>query len=99
MTTLSGAEHEIVRRLATAVAGVSKPFACSGTFLPNKPVALRFKNGKRVGVRRLEDREDPRKALASLLERCRPATFGARDRTLQEPEIRNALQLRAVGGT
>jgi hypothetical protein len=91
-------EAQLLTEIADLVHGVTMPFACGGTFVPNEPVTLRFKDGANIPIRR-PDRDEVRSAtLDDLVARCTPAPFGKGRKTLFDRSVRDARQLKADGG-
>ncbi len=91
-------QQAAIEELSNLVHGISSPFVCSGTFVPEAPVTLRFKDGTKVPIKRLERLDSPHAALEPLLARCSPAPFGKGRKTLYNRRVRDALQLKAEGG-
>lgn len=91
-------QQAVLEELSNLVHGISAPFVCSGTLVPEAPVTIRFKDGTRVPFTRLERLADPHAALEPLLARCTPAPFGKGKKTLYNRRVRDALQLKAEGG-
>jgi hypothetical protein len=81
--------------LQLAIHGVTAPFSCEGTFVPDRPVAFIFKDETRFEVIRARSAFDQQTELKPLLEHCRPAPFGEGKRTRYDRRVRNALQLKA----
>jgi hypothetical protein len=86
-TTLEG--------LRLALHGVTAPFLCEGTFVPDKPVTLVFKDKTRLKVMRATSAFDQKTELKPLLEHCKPAPFGEGKKTRYDRSVRDALQLKA----
>lgn len=87
-----------LEKLTLAIHGVTAPFACEGTFVPAKPVALRFKDGTEFAVVRAEDSYKQEKTIEPLLKQCGPAPFGDGKKTRYDRHVRHALQLKAERG-
>lgn len=85
-------------QLKFALHGVTAPFSCGGTLVPNNPVTIVFKDETRVEVVRSNNSFDQEREMGSLLEHCKPASFGAGKRTRYDRTVRDALQLNAEGG-
>lgn len=86
-------------RLQLAAHGISAPFACGGSLTPKLPLTLRFRGGATFVVPTGPDTSRSNPALlAPLLQRCQPAPFGKGRATRFDPQVRDALQLRAEGG-
>jgi hypothetical protein len=88
-----------LEKLGLAIHGVTAPFACEGSFVPPKPITFVFKDGTRLEVVRAKDAFDQKRALTPLLKCCKPAPFGDGKSTRYDRKIRDALQLKAEGGT
>jgi len=84
--------------LRLAIHGVTAPFSCEGTWVPKTPVTFVFRDQTRFEVVRATDPYEQAGALKPLLERCRPAPFGAGNKTRYDPNVRDALQLMAERG-
>lgn len=82
-------------RLRLAIHGINAPFCCSGSFLPLKPVVLRFRDASSFEFQLPKGRYNQIDVLKPLIERCTPATFGDKRRTRYDPEVRKAIQLKA----
>jgi hypothetical protein len=87
-----------LENLRLAIHGVTAPFSCAGTFLPDKPVTLVFKDQTRCEVIRAKGPFEQINELKPLLEHCRPAPFGEGKRTRYDRRVRDALQLKAENG-
>jgi hypothetical protein len=79
---VSAHQQAIIEELSNLVHGISAPFVCSGTLVPEAPVTVRFKDGTKVPITRLEHLADPHAALKPLLARCSPAPFGKGKKTV-----------------
>jgi hypothetical protein len=95
---MSQVAQTILENLRLAVHGVTSPFSCEGTFVPDKSVALVFKDRTRLEVVRAKSAFDQKSTLKPLLEHCKPAPFGEGKKTRYDPRVRNALQLKAENG-
>jgi hypothetical protein len=84
--------------LQLAIHGVTAPFSCEGTFVPDKPITFVFKDGTRFEVTRAKSPFDQKNELKLLLEHCKPAPFGDGKKTRYDRAVRDALQLKAEGG-
>src|SRR5438067_5497100 len=84
--------------LRLALHGVTSPFSCEGTFVPDKPVTLVFKDQTRFEVTRAKSAYDQKNELKPLLEHCKPASFGEEKKTRYDRRVRDALQLKAEKG-
>jgi len=69
-------EAQLLTEISDLVHGVTMPFACGGTLVPNKPVTLRFKDGVSIPVRRTDRDEAGSATLDDLVARCTPAPLG-----------------------
>lgn len=87
-----------LQNLRLAVHGVTAPFACEGTFVPDKPITFVFRDKTRFEVVRAKNDLEQREALKPLLERCKPAPFGDGKKTRYNRAVRDALQLKAEQG-
>jgi len=87
-----------LENLRLALHGVSSPFSCEGTFVPDKPVTLVFKDRTRFEVNRAKSAFDQKTDLKPLLERCKQAPFCEGKKTRYDRGIRDALQLKAENG-
>jgi hypothetical protein len=94
----SAREVSVIDELANLVHGITAPFTCSGTLVPDAPVTLRFKDGTELAVTRAESAFQQQAALAPLVARCSPAPFGHGRRTLRRRDVRDALHIKAEGG-
>ena len=70
-----------LERLRWAIHGVKAPFSSAGTFVPDKPLTLVFRDKSRFTVERAGNGHEQVKALQPLIDRCQPATFGDKRRT------------------
>src|SRR5438270_9512043 len=84
-----------LENLRLAIHGVTAPFSCEGTFVPDKPVAFVFKGKTRVEVLRAKNAFDQKNELKPLLEQCKPAPFGEGRKTRYDRSVRDAFQLKA----
>ncbi|MCW5969150.1 MAG: hypothetical protein KIT57_11600 [Blastocatellales bacterium] len=91
-------EQLLVEGLRYAVHGLDAPFACSGTFVPEHPVAIRFPDKTQIPVTRAQNTFDQEQLLRPLMARCKPAPFGKGRKTLYDRAIREARQLKAENG-
>jgi hypothetical protein len=87
-----------LENLRLALHGVTSPFSCEGTFVPDKPVRLVFKDQTRFEVIRAKGLFDQKNELTPLLEHCKPAPFGEGKKTRHDRRVRDALQLNAENG-
>ena len=87
-----------LEHLRLAIHGVTSPFSCEGTFVPDKPVAIVFKDQTRFEVVRAKSSFEQENELKPLLEHCQPAPFGEGKRTRYDRRVRDALQLKAEKG-
>jgi hypothetical protein len=86
-----------LEQLKLALHGVTAPFSCEGTFVPDKPVTIVFKDNTRFEVVRARSSFDQERESRPLLDHCKPAPFGAGKRTRYDRSVRDALQLKAEG--
>jgi hypothetical protein len=84
--------------LQLALHGVTAPFFCAGTFTPDAPVTLVFKDRTRFAVVRADGVYAQTSALKPLRDHCKPAPFGAGKKTRYDRQVRDALQLNAENG-
>ncbi len=87
-----------LENLRLAIHGVTSPFSCEGTFVPDKPVTFVFKDQTRFEVTRAKSPFDQKNELKPLLEHCKPAPFGDGKKTRYDRTVRDALQLKAENG-
>jgi hypothetical protein len=85
-------------KLQLAIHGVTAPFSCEGTFVPDGPVVFVFKDGTRFEVPRATNTFEQINELKPLLEHCKPAPFGDGKKTRYDRTVRDALQLKAEQG-
>jgi hypothetical protein len=95
---MSGKGQTTLAGLRLAIHGVTAPFSCEGTFVPDKSVALVFKDRSRFEVIRAKNAFDQKNGLRPLLEHCKPAPFGEGKKTRYDRKVRDALQLKAEKG-
>lgn len=91
-------EAAILDELERLAHGINAPFVCGGSIVPEAPVSLRFKDGAELAVSRQANILEQAKALEPLVARCGKAPFGRGRRTLYDPAVRDALQLKAADG-
>ena len=65
-----------LENLRLALHGVTSPFSCEGTFVPDKPVTIVFKDRTKFEIVRANNSFDQESELRPLFEHCRPAPFG-----------------------
>ena len=87
-----------IEKLRLALHGVFSPFSCGGTFAPDRPVSLVFKDRTRIEVVLAENVHQQTGVLKPLLEHCKPAPFGAGKKTRYDRTVRDAVQLKAENG-
>ena len=87
-----------LEELRWAIHGVKAPFSSAGNFVPDKPLALVFRDKSRFTVERAANGYEQVKTLQPLLDRCQPATFGDKRRTRFDRTVRDAVQLKAGDG-
>jgi len=95
---MSGKTQTALENLQLAIHGVTAPFSCEGTFVPDKPVTLVFKDGERCEVIRAKNSFEQQNEVKSLLDQCKPAPFGEGKKTRYDRGVRDALQLKAEKG-
>ncbi len=91
-------ERSLLEGLRHAVHGLRAPFACSGTLVPEQPVAIRFPDKTRIPVLRAQNTYEQQQLLQPLVKRCKPAPFGMGRKTRYDRAVRDALQIKAEGG-
>jgi hypothetical protein len=91
-------EQLLLEGLRYAVHGLDAPFACSGTFVPKRPVAIRFADRTQITVARAKNTFEQEQLLRPLRDRCKPAPFGKGRKTLYDLAVREARQLKAEKG-
>jgi hypothetical protein len=84
--------------LRLAIHGVTAPFSCAGTCVPDTPVTIIFPDQARFEVTRAKDAFEQKHGLKPLLEHCKPAPFGDGKKTRYDRTVRDALQLKAERG-
>lgn len=84
-----------LENLRLAIHGVTAPFSCHGTYVPDQPVTLVFRDQTRFEVRRAKDAFARENELKPLLDHCGPAPFGDGKRTRYDRTVRDARQLKA----
>lgn len=87
-----------LEELRWAIHGVKAPFSSAGSFVPDKPFALVFRDESRFTVERAANGCEQVKTLQPLLNRCQPATFGDKRRTRFDRTVRDAVPLKAGDG-
>lgn len=87
-----------LENLRLALHGVTAPFSCAGTLVPDKPVALVFKDKTRLEITRAKSAFEQKNELKPLLDHCKPAPFGEGKKTRYDRTVRDALQLKAEKG-
>jgi hypothetical protein len=87
-----------LENLRLAIHGVTAPFSCEGTCVPEKPVTFVFRDKTHFEVTRAKNSFEQKAELNPLLERCKPAPFGDGKKTRYDRNVRDALQLKADGG-
>src|SRR6266446_6296497 len=87
-----------VENLQLAIHGVTAPFSCEGTFVPDNPVTLIFKDWTQFEVIRAKNAFEQKNELKPLLEHCKPAPFGDGKKTRYDRTVRDAFQLKAEQG-
>jgi len=87
-----------LEKLRWAIHGVKAPFSSAGTFVPDKPITLVFRDKSRFTVSRAENSSRQVEPLRPLIDRCKQATFGDKRRTRVDRSVRDAVQLKAEKG-
>jgi hypothetical protein len=95
---MSNKVQTTLENLRLALHGVTSPFSCEGTFVPDNPVTIVFKDQTKFEVVRAKSSFDQESELRPLLEHCQPAPFGHGKRTRYDRKVRDALQLKAENG-
>jgi hypothetical protein len=95
---MSGKTQSTLENLRLAIHGVTAPFSCEGTCVPEKPLTFVFRDKTRFEVTRAKDTFEQKTELKPLLERCEPAPFGDGKKTRFDRNVRDALQLKADKG-
>lgn len=95
---MSKAAQTTLEKLRLAIHGVTAPFSCAGTFVPEKPVTFVFKDQTRFGITRARSSFEQKNELKPLLDHCKPAPFGEGKRTRYDRRVRDAHQLKAEKG-
>jgi hypothetical protein len=95
---MSTKTQSTLEKLRLAIHGVTAPFSCEGTCVPEKPVTLVFRDKARFEVIRAKNAFEQKTELKPLLEHCKPAPFGDGKKTRYDRNVRDALQLKAEGG-
>jgi hypothetical protein len=95
---MSRNSQSTLENLRLAAHGVTAPFSCQGSCVPEKPVILVFRDSTRFEVTRAKDAFEQVKGLKPLLEHCKPAPFGDGKKTRYDRRVRDALQLKAERG-
>jgi hypothetical protein len=88
----------LLNELRHTVHGLCAPFVCGGTFTPDAPTTICFKDRTSVPVRRASNAFEQERELEPLISRCTPAPFGRGRKTRYNRAVRDALQLKAEGG-
>jgi hypothetical protein len=95
---MSTKAQSTLKNLRLAIHGVTAPFSCEGTCVPEKPVTFIFQDHTRFEVTRATNDFAQKNELKPLLERCKPAPFGDGKKTRHDRNVRDAIQLKAEGG-
>src|SRR5438876_48987 len=95
---MSRKAQSTLENLRLAIHGVTAPFSCAGTCVPDKPVTVVFRNQTRFEVIRAKNAFAQKNELKALLEHCKPAPFGDGKTTRYDRTVRDALQLKAEQG-
>jgi hypothetical protein len=101
VSTPSTTNHErtLLEDLRHAIHDLRVPFACGGTLVPTQPVTLSFADTVLIPVLRAKNTYDQERLLQPLVDRCRAAPFGSGRKTRYDRTVRDALQIKAEGGT
>ncbi len=91
-------ERALLEDLRHAIHGLRAPFACGGTFVPERPVTLCFPDKTQIPVLRAKETFEQERLLQPLVDRCRAAPFGMGRKTRYDRAVRDALQIKAEGG-
>ena len=94
----SNYDPQQLEALRYAVHGISAPFACGGTFVPEQPIAIGFRDKTEIPVLRAKNTYEQVELLGPLMKRCEAAPFGKGRKTRYDRSVREALQLKAEGG-
>src|SRR5438552_17327040 len=86
-----------LEKLQLAIHGVTAPFACEGTFVPDKPVTFVFKDKTRFEVVRAKNAFEQTNEVKPLLQHCKAAPFADGKKTRYDRSVRDALHLKAEG--
>ena len=89
-------DQSTLETLRWVIHGVVAPFSCQGTYVPEKPVTIVFKDQTRFEVQRAKDTREQKQELEPLLDRCKPAPFGDGNKTRYDRRVRDAQQLKAT---
>jgi 2OG-Fe(II) oxygenase superfamily len=92
-------ERPLLEGLRHAVHGLRAPFTCGGTLVPEKPVTICFPDNTQIAVLRAKNAFEQQRLLRPLVERCTAAGFGIGRKTRYNRAVRDALQIKAEGGT
>src|SRR5205823_320703 len=92
---MSSTTQSTLESLRLAIHGVTAPFSCEGTCVPEHPVTFVFRDKTRFEVRRAKNAYEQDKELNPLFEHCKPAPFGDGKKTRYDRSVRDALQLKA----
>ena len=90
-------ERALLEDLRHAVHGLSAPFTCGGTLVPEQPVTLCFRDNTQIPVMRATNAFEQERLLDPLIKRCSAAAFGVGRKTRYDRTVRDALQLKAEG--
>jgi hypothetical protein len=92
---VSEATQPTLDNLRLAIHGVTVPFSCGGTFLPDKPIKFVFKDRTSFEVVRAKSAFEQKNEMRQLFDHCKPAPFGEGKKTRYDRTVRDALQLKA----
>jgi len=96
--TMDRQAQSTLEKLRLAIHGVTAPFSCAGTCLPEEPVTFIFRDQTRFEITPAKNAFEQKNELKPLLERCKPAPFGDGKKTRYDRNVRDALQLKAERG-
>ena len=88
---MSRKAQSTLENLRLAIHGVTAPFSCEGTCVPEKPVTFVFRDQTRFEVTRAKNAFEQKNELKPLLEHCKPAPFGDGKKTRYDRNVRDAL--------
>jgi hypothetical protein len=95
MTATAQSTLEVLR---LAIHGVTAPFSCAGSFVPDGPVTFVLRDQTRFEVQRAKNELDQTTELEALFKHCKAAPFGDGKKTRYDRSVRDASQLKAENG-